>query len=95
VSGVDVLVPADGDLMRLLRVAVPGLGKFGRLASGLANAADPDGYPARTVSGLDPNEARFLGFELAKILEHARADGDPGADSLAGILAQLPGAGGA
>ena len=88
---VTVAVPASADLQRLL-TAPAGRHPFGRHIGALANAADPAGYPQRSVE-FDPPIAREVGFILTAMLGEALAAGDPGGGALGELAAQFPAAG--
>lgn len=83
-ASVAVHLPRDKELSRLL--AGTG-GRFEKFLNQMAGAASPD-HAHRVVTfsqSIEPGVAE----DLAALLAKARAAGDPAADALAGVAAQL------
>jgi hypothetical protein len=78
-------VPRDHQLAELLHSAD---GKFARELGVLGTAADPHSGAATTVR-LPAGEAPAVAEDLAQLLERARQTGNPAADALAEVIAQI------
>jgi hypothetical protein len=91
-----VHIPVDADLSRLLRESMAGQPHYmaSTIVGGMANACFPGHrQPSGTWNGRGTGNVRLessmlpvIADHLAALLAKARADADPGADAVAGLL---------